>query len=359
MYKFLAAVFLFLAISSGAQVKYSNEFLNIGVGARALGMGNANVASVEDVTAGYWNPAGLLKQKNDLEVGLMHSEYFAGIAKYDYMGISKRIDTNSVAAFSILRFGVDNIPNTLDLKDANGNIDYNRITSFNAVDFAALLSYARKIPQLKGIEVGGNFKVIRRTLGDLAQAWGFGIDAGAMYNYKNWKFAAMGRDITGTFNAWSYNLNEKQIATFIQTGNEIPSSSLEITVPKLILGAARTYLLWKNQISVLGEINLINTFDGKRNTVIKTNVWSMEPAFGAEIGYKGYVYLRGGLGNIQKQLNDNATKFITTVQPNFGVGVRYKMFTLDYALTDIGDRSTALYSNVFSLKIAVNKKMPK
>ena len=85
----------------------------------------------------------------------------------------------------------------------------------------------------------------------------------------------------------------------------------------------------------------------------------MEPAFGAEIGYKGYVYLRGGLGNIQKQLNDNATKFITTVQPNFGVGVRYKMFTLDYALTDIGDRSTALYSNVFSLKIAVNKKMPK
>ena len=359
MYKFLTAVFLFLAISSGAQVKYSNEFLNIGVGARALGMGNANVASVEDVTAGYWNPAGLLKQKNDLEVGLMHSEYFAGIAKYDYMGISKRIDTNSVAAFSILRFGVDNIPNTLDLKDANGNIDYNRITSFNAVDFAALLSYARKIPQLKGIEVGGNFKVIRRTLGDLAQAWGFGIDAGAMYNYKNWKFAAMGRDITGTFNAWSYNLNEKQIATFIQTGNEIPSSSLEITVPKLILGAARTYLLWKNQISVLGEINLINTFDGKRNTVIKTNVWSMEPAFGAEIGYKGYVYLRGGLGNIQKQLNDNATKFITTVQPNFGVGVRYKMFTLDYALTDIGDRSTALYSNVFSLKIAVNKKMPK
>lgn len=359
MYKFLAPVFLFLAISSSAQVKYSNEFLNIGVGARALGMGNANVASVEDVTAGYWNPAGLLKQKNDLEVGLMHSEYFAGIAKYDYMGISKRIDTNSVAAFSILRFGVDNIPNTLDLKDANGNIDYNRITSFNAVDFAALLSYARKIPQLKGIEVGGNFKVIRRTLGDLAQAWGFGIDAGAMYNYKNWKFAAMGRDITGTFNAWSYNLNEKQIATFIQTGNEVPSSSLEITVPKLILGAARTYLLWKNQISVLGEINLINTFDGKRNTVIKTNVWSMEPAFGAEIGYKGYVYLRGGLGNIQKQLNDNATKFITTVQPNFGVGVRYKMFTLDYALTDIGDRSTALYSNVFSLKIAINKKMPK
>ena len=48
-----------------------------------------------------------------------------------------------------MRFGVDNIPNTLDLVDANGNIDYNRITTFNAVDFASLISYARKIQQIK------------------------------------------------------------------------------------------------------------------------------------------------------------------------------------------------------------------
>ena len=289
----------------------------------------------------------------------MHAEYFAGIAKYDYIGISKRIDSNSVAGISILRFGVDNIPNTLDLVDANGNVDYNRITTFNAVDFAALLSYARKIPQLKGVELGGNFKIIRRKLGQFGGAWGFGLDAGAKYNYKNWKFAAMARDVTGTFNAWSYNLSDKDIATFQQTGNEIPSSSIEVTAPKLILGAARSFLFWKDRISVLGELNLINTFDGKRNTVVKTGSWSMEPALGTEIGYKGFVYLRGGIGNIQKQLSDDATKFVTTFQPNFGVGVKYKIFTLDYALTDIGDRSIALYSNIFSLKIDINKKMAK
>lgn len=356
MYKILVPAFLVIASGLTAQEKYSNEFLNLGVGARALGMGNANVASVEGVTAGYWNPAGLLSQKNDIEVGLMHAEYFAGIAKYDYMGVSKRIDSNSVAGISILRFGVDNIPNTLDLKDANGNIDYNRISSFNAVDFAALLSYARSIPKLAGVELGGNFKIIRRKLGEFGGAWGFGLDAGARYTYKQWKFAAMGRDITGTFNAWSYNLSEKDIATFVQTGNEVPSSALEVTLPKLILGAARSFSFWKDQISVLGEVNLINTFDGKRNTVIKTNLWSMEPAFGLEIGYKGFVYLRGGLGNIQKQLDDKGIQEITTVQPNFGVGVKYKIFSLDYALTDIGDRSTALYSNIFSLKIDLNKK---
>jgi hypothetical protein len=360
MYKLIFAAFIIPnLLFSQAVRKYSNEFLNIGVGARALGMGNANVASVSGVNSGYWNPSGLLSQKNDLEAGLMHAEYFAGIAKYDYVGISKRIDSNSVGAISILRFGVDNIPNTLDLQDANGNIDYNRITSFSAVDFAMLLSYSRRIPKLKGIDLGGNFKIIRRKLGDFGGAWGFGLDAGATYNYKKWKFAAMGRDITGTFNAWSYNLSDKDIATFQQTDNEVPSNSLEITAPKLILGAARTFYFWKDRFSVLAEANFINSFDGKRNTVVNSNVWSMEPAMGTEIGFKGFIFLRGGVGNIQKQLSDDATKYVTTFQPNFGVGIKYKIFTLDYALTDIGDRSIALYSNIFSLKIDFNKKMPK
>lgn len=358
MRRFLSPLLITLSFHLTAQTvrKYSNEFLNIGVGARALGMGNANVVSAEGVNSGYWNPAGLLQQKNDLEVGLMHAEYFAGIAKYDYIGLSKRIDSNSVAGVSILRFGVDNIPNTLDLVDALGNINYDRITSFNAVDFAALLSYARKIPTLKGLQLGGNFKIIRRTLGSFGNAWGFGLDAGAKYDYKGWKFAAMARDITSTFNAWNFNMSPEDIQTLENTGNEVPTSSLEITLPKLILGVARGGSFWKNRISIMGEVNFINTFDGMRNTVINSKVWSMEPAFGLEIGYKGMIFLRGGLGNIQKQLNDNATYMITTVQPNFGVGVKYKMFTLDYALTDIGDRSTALYSNIFSLKIDLNSK---
>lgn len=358
LYRTLSLILLaFTASQSFGQVrKYSNEFLNIGVGARALAMGNANVSSVDGVTSGYWNPAGLLSQKNDIEVGLMHAEYFAGIAKYDYIGLSKRIDSNSVGGITLLRFGVDNIPNTLDLVDANGNVDYNRISTFNAVDFAALISYARSLPKLKGVDLGGNFKVIRRTLGQFGGAWGFGLDVGAKYNYKGWKFAAMGRDITGTFNAWSIQLSEKDKNTFIATGNEIPSSSLEITAPKVILGVAKEGKFWKDRISVLGEINLINTFDGKRNTVFKTNFWSMEPAMGLEIGYKGFVYLRGGLGNIQKELNDKGTTLVTTVQPNFGLGVKYKIITLDYALTDIGDRSVALYSNIFSLKIDINRK---
>jgi hypothetical protein len=294
-----------------------------------------------------------------MEVALMHAEYFAGIAKYDFIGASKRIDSNSVAGITMLRFGVDNIPNTLDLVDANGNVDYSRIKTFNAVDFAALISYARKLPSLKGVELGGNFKIIRRRLGEFGGAWGFGLDAGARYNYKGWQFGVLGRDITGTFNAWSYNLTDEQKAIFVQTGNDVPSNSLEVTMPKLILGASKTFLFWKDRISVSGELNLINTFDGFRNTVIKSDYWSMEPAFGTEVGYKGFVFLRGGIGNIQKQYDVLGSNQITTFQPNFGVGIKYRIFTLDYALTDIGDRSIALYSNIFSLKIDLNKKANK
>lgn len=357
-------IFLFLITGFSVSVyaqgrKYSNEFLNIGVGARALGMGNANVASVTGVNSGYWNPAGLLQQQNNIELGLMHAEYFAGIAKYDYFGASKRIDSNSVVGLTMLRFGIDNIPNTLDLIDANGNIDYGRVKTFNAVDFAALLSYARKFEKLKGVQVGGNFKIIRRRIGSFAGAWGVGLDAGAKYNYKGWQFAAMTRDVTGTFNAWRYTLSQKEIATLVQTGNQVPTSSMEITNPRLVLGAAKSILFWKDRISLLGELNLINTFDGMRNAVISSRFYNLEPAFGFELGYKGLVFLRGGLGNIQKELNDRATKYITTFQPNFGVGIKYRMITLDYALTDIGDRSVALYSNIFSLKIDLNPKMNK
>jgi hypothetical protein len=289
----------------------------------------------------------------------MHAEYFAGIAKYDYIAVSKRIDSNSVAGISFIRFGVDNIPNTLDLVDANGNVDYSKISTFSAVDAAVLLSYARNIKKIKNLKLGGNFKVIRRTLGDFGGAWGFGLDIGAMYDYKKWRFAAMAKDVTGTFNAWTYNLTQDERNTFALTGNNIPTSSVEVTVPQLILGATRTFYFWSNRISLLGEANFVNTFDGRHNTVIKTNVWSLNPMFGLELGYKHTVFLRCGLGNIQQALAANGMSNTTTVQPNVGIGIRFKAFSLDYAMTNIGDQSTSLYSNIFSLKIDINKKLVK
>jgi hypothetical protein len=349
----LATVLLPILARAQDAPKYSNEFLSIGVGARSLGMGYSSVASVNDVTAGYWNPAGLLGVKGDLQVGAMHSEYFAGIAKYDYVAIARPIDSASVIGISFIRFGVDDIPNTTDLIDNNGNIDYDRITSFSAADNAFLISYARKM-KVPGLRLGANAKVIYRNVGPFAKAWGFGLDAGLQYDLGQWRFAATGRDITGTFNAWSYSLDQRTQDVFAETGNELPVNGVEVTLPRLVLGIGRQFKFGR-KVDLLAEADLENTFDGRRNTLIASSTWSADPRMGIEVGYAHVVYLRGGVNNFQ-YVTDIHDKKTLNFQPNIGIGLKIKSVALDYALTDIGDNSVALYSNVFSLRFDLFKK---
>ncbi len=351
----IGIVFLVISLSAFSQnssntPKYSNEFLNIGIGARALGMSNTIIASSNDVTAGYWNPTGLCSIKSDLQIGLMHAEYFAGIAKYDYGGIAKKIDSSSAFGLSFIRFGVDNIPNTTDLIDAQGNINYDRISYFSAADMAFLLSYAKKLKS--GLLLGGSAKIIHRKVGDFAQAWGFGIDFSAAYHYKSWKFAAMSRDITSTFNAWSYNLSEDMIETFLLTDNEIPENGIELTMPRLILAASKEFS-FGDKFSLITELNTDITTDGMRNVLISSNPFSIDPHLGIELNYRNLIFIRSGVGNIQK-ITEITGKRVTTIQPNIGLGIQIKGISIDYALTDIGDASVALYSNVFSLRFNLN-----
>jgi hypothetical protein len=352
----LCAVALISALNfvNAQAPKYSDEFLQIGVSARALAMSNSVVSSVDDVTAGYWNPAGLLGVTSNMEFSLMHAEYFAGIAKYEYGALSYRIDSNSVFGFTAIRFGVDDIPNTTQLIDANGNVDYNNVTSFSAADYGFLFSYARKIG-IPGLDLGANVKIVRRIVGNFAGAWGFGFDVGAKYQYKEWLFGAVARDVTSTFNAWSYNLSPDMQQVFQETGNAIPTDNLEVTLPRLLLGAGRKFKFFHEKVSLLAELGTDLTFDGKRNTLISSNPVSVDPHVGFEIGYKGIIFLRGGLGNVQTS-TDVAGASLTTVQPDFGVGIKIKSFALDYALTNIGNASVALYSNIFSIKFDINKR---
>ena len=136
-------ILLFVSISCFGQgtPKYSNEFLFVGVGAKSFGMSQSVIASVDDVTAGYWNPAGLVHLKDNIQLSYMHSNYFAGIANYDYSGLAFKAGENNVMAFSFVRMGVDGIPNTLDIWK-NGQLNYDLITEFSAVDYSFMFSYA-------------------------------------------------------------------------------------------------------------------------------------------------------------------------------------------------------------------------
>ena len=331
--------------------KYSNEFLTLGVGGRGLALSGSLTSQVNDVTSGYWNPAGLTYLGSRYEISLMHAEYFAGIAKYDYLAFASKIDSVSTLGVSIIRFAIDDIPDTRFLYDANGAINYDNIRFFSAADYAFLFSYSRKLPVLNDLRVGANFKVIHRIAGEFANAWGFGLDVGGQMNIKKWQLGVMLKDITGTFNAWSHN-TELVADVYAQTGNEIPSNSVEVTLPKAIVGVSR-YFKIKTKFGVQPSIDLISTFDGKRNTILKSGFYSLDPTLGLEVNYMKIAYLRMGMGNIQEEKDFDGSKSYI-LQTNFGLGIHLKKVTLDYALTDIGDFSAALYSHVFSLKVSLN-----
>lgn len=353
-------VFPFTVLS---QAKYSNEFLNLGVGSRAFGMSQSVVSSVDDVTAGYWNPAGLTRISGRAQASLMHSEYFAGLAKYDYAGVAAVVaDNTAVAGVSLIRFGVDDIPDTSELIDADGNINYDRVKSFSAADYAFILSYARKSKRSglisglaperyenePGFSYGGNAKVIHRRVGQYGKSFGFGLDFGIQYLRKHWSFGVMGRDITTTYNSWSYRA-DKLRTVYTATENDIPQNSTEITYPRIIIGSSYTNNI-SQDFGLTAEVNLSLTTDGKRNTLFSADPISADPVAGFEAGYKKLAFLRMGIGNIQKT-KDFESRERYTFQPNMGLGIRIKKLSIDYALTDIGNSSDALYSNVFSVKL--------
>ncbi len=346
--KFSFFLLICSTLSYGQAVrKYSNEFLSIGVDAAALGMSNAVVSSTNNVNSGYWNPAGLIHLE-DGEASLMHASYFANIAQYDYAAYAKPIDDRSAWGISLIRFGVDDILNTTQLIDANGNIDYNRISLFSTADYAMTFSYARKL-KVPGFQYGVNAKVVRRIIGDFANSWGFGVDFGLQFERDDWQFGLMLRDITTTYNIWA--IDEEQYETIKNAipgeNTELPEST-EITAPKAQLGMSKKYE-FHYDYTLLAAVNLNMQF-ARTNDILSTDFVSVSPALGFEFGYIDLVFLRGGVGNFQNITQiDNSTK--VGFQPNIGLGFKYRGIQVDYALTDLGDQSAALYSNIFSVKV--------
>ena len=345
-------IFLFVGTNNLQAQRFVNEFLNIGVGARAHGMFGSVVANVDDGTSAYWNTAGLTQIESNLEINAMHANWFGGIANYDYLSIAKKIggEKRAAGALTIIRMGVDNIPNTLNLIGPDGSVNFDRVTVFSASDFAAFLSYARGINDK--LSIGGNIKVINRNIGSFGTAWGFGADLGLQYRGEKFSFGAMARDITTTFNAWSFNLTEEEKITFQRTGNEIPVSSTEITLPRLIVGVATHG--GSEKFSYLLEANLALSTDGTEAAVFGGRGFNADPTIGLEFGLFQKVFIRGGIGNIQSVINptidaNNSREF--EFQPNIGMGLKLGKLQVDYALTNIGSVSGVLVSHIFSVKL--------
>jgi hypothetical protein len=344
--------------------KYSNEFLNIGAGARGMAMAGAQVATVSDGTAGYWNPAALANIRETPQLNLMHAEYYAGIGKYDFGNLVLPLkDNKRTLGLTFLRFGVDDIPNTIFLVQPDGTVNFDNITTFSSADYAFILSLAQRsqLGKDKLINFGINAKIIHRVAGDFASAWGFGFDAAAQIIGKNWKLGIVAKDVTTTFNAWSYSIDEQMRQVFYETENEIPGKTTEITAPQLILGGSYNFKLNK-KLSLLAEADLDITFDGRRNTVISSNPVSIDPKLGLELSFKDVFFIRGGINNFQRALDDRDTtnqKKIWIYQPSVGAGFKVGDVQIDYAFTNLANQSYPLYTHVFSIRLDLKKKEKK
>lgn len=204
---------------------YAGDFLDLGAGARALGMGSAFVVATDGATSAYHNPAGLTRLKVR-EINLMHSEQFAGLINYNTVSAGLPVSSDMFLGITLLHSGIGNIKYTT-LLDPSQPIDENNRPEIasreDAADYTMYFSGARAFSEKLGI--GASVKVIRRSIGQ-DSAFGYGIDLGVQYRLnEHWELGAAFRDATGTTVAWDGKANDR-IASTLNAGlayiSEVP-----------------------------------------------------------------------------------------------------------------------------------------
>ena len=338
--------------------KYGAEFLAGGAGARAIGMGGAQVALAGDVTAGYWNAAGFSAMDYP-EIAYMHVERFAGVVSFDYAAGAFPVSAETTVGLSLFRSGVNDIVNTLNAynpETGQPRVGYQaRLERFSAADYAFMLSVAKRLSSR--LSAGGSGKIVRRTIGDFAGTWGYSLDLGVQYRTPRFRLGATLQDATTLFQSWSVNpgafeidctkddnsgevfescINpdtgeayqtpeEKYEAFFSQ---ELPEGRTELVLPVLRLGSGAALPVMDGGRLTLG-LDVDVFFDGQQAYVANLGDVSFQPRLGAEFSYHDVVALRGGLNRILY-----GEGLGLDVTPSVGAGLTLNQVAIDFAFGD-------------------------
>lgn len=295
------------AVSGTGFRKYAGEFMSIDISPRAQALGGAFTALAADVTAAFYNPAGLV-QVQSTQLAFMHTWQFVDFINYDYFGFSKPVSANKTIALSLIRLGVDDIKDTRKAQVVYGDdwrLDLSKVKSFNTADYVFFLSLGQRFRS--NLNLGLNVKFIRRNLAE-SSAYGVGFDAGAQLQLNHrWKIGAMLRNLTSTLIAWS--TGEKEL---VRPSMDI-GSSYSLPIPAL------NSVFYPSVQFVLRTESLPNLSD---NTVDIPGLRAggyLEGAFGGELVFQNVLSLRGGVDALQRM--------------NFGLGIKIPHLNIDYSFT--------------------------
>jgi len=329
--KILKRILIVILVVQGASAqqiaKYAGEFLSIGVGGRALGLGGAYAALANDASAAYWNPAALARL-NYPEFMLMHDEQFGGIVNYDFGAVAIPYGTNATFAVSLMRLGVDGIPDSRNaLVDRNQNgildstdfIDPSKVTYFNSADWALYFTYSKRVSN--NLTYGINLKILRRGL-EVASATGIGFDIGVLYSPReNWFVAANVQDVTTTLIAWSTGTNE-------------------LISPTIKLGTAYFIDLFQGRFAPTIDVDV--RFENRQfASIAHLGPISFDPHMGLEFDYKNTVALRIGYNDV-KQLT-------------LGAGLHLRKLDIDYSFARFGKENDLGDTHRISLRLILQE----
>ncbi|MBO6576360.1 MAG: PorV/PorQ family protein [Rhodothermales bacterium] len=346
------AVLIFAAHPALGQrvAKYGADFLAGGVGARSLGMGGAHVALADDVNAVYWNAAGLMGLEFP-QVAYMHAERFSGSVSFDYAAGAMPLTDRSTVALAIFRSGVNDIKNTLDAwdpaRDQPRPDPGDFITTFSAADYAVFVGYGRTLRDR--LDIGLTAKLIRRSIGDFASAWGYSFDASAKWTGPSWQFGVNLQDLTTMLQSWSVNSdNLQQLETVF--GDEMPEGGSELVLPVARFGVAHTAPAASGTLTFAADLDL--AFDGQDANAIDVAGVSLHPRLGAEYAYEGVAFLRAGLARIRQVQGEGLD-----MSPTVGAGFAFRGIAVDYGFGDFAGLTSALgFSHRVSLSYRFSKE---
>ncbi len=333
----LLIFFLFISLttikSQTVIGKYAGEFLAIGVGGRSLAMGGAQTAIVNDVTAGYWNPAGLARIDYP-QFALMHEEHFGNLVNYNYGAVAIPYEKDMSFGLSIIRLSVDGIPDTRNaLEDANGDgildinngdrLDYSKITEFSNTDWAFYFTFAKR--HSENFYWGANVKIIKRDLAEYS-ATGIGFDIGAYYNpMENLFLGANIQDVTTTLIAWSSGRNE-------------------LITPTAKIGAAYQLDLLGGKI--LPAVDLDIRFENRKYaSMFNIGPVSFDAHTGFEFNYKNIFAVRAGYNDVK--------------QFTVGAGIYLPKLTIDYSFARIAQSETERLPDTHRISLMLTLEEPK